>query len=151
MINKFQLNLSKSNRNYFRNSKSYLFIILFFLKHGSFPTVMLCYVMFHFIFILLYEFRTVQVNIRTFGTILFIRQMLRAGFQSATIMPKVGDVDVIAQIMIEGKTLESQFYSPPKMIMITAITMTVGQQRVLIFWTRSVDNQCTCMPLLLNS
>ena len=67
--------------------------------------VMLCYVMLRFLSSLFYlvNFAQYKSTLALSVTILFLRQMLRAGFQSATIMPKVGDVDVIAQIMMEGK------------------------------------------------
>ena len=73
--------------------------------------LLLCYVMLRFLSSLFYfvNFAQYKSTLALSVTILFLRQMLRAGFQSATIMPKVGDV--IAQIMIEGKTLESQFFS----------------------------------------
>ena len=72
---------------------------------------MLCYVMLRFLSSLFYfvNFAQYKSTLALSVTILFLRQMLRAGFQSATILPKVGDV--IAPIMIEGKTLESQFFS----------------------------------------
>ena len=74
--------------------------------------VMLCYVTFPFIFILPCEFRTVQVDTHTFGNYFVPPPNASCWFPVGNYHAKSGRRDVIAQIMIEGKTLESQFFSP---------------------------------------